>query len=166
MERYMIYMPVGTQGRLIPCGRDGSLTLGEMETLVNGCIEALSSSLEPEWAREPVDGIRLVVGEHARLFGAKRNDKATWLYCRQDGDLIVGDAFLCAEVDGNIRRNVRWVYCLKIFLIMRKTDSSDFGIVRSFVKSNATIRTLVLFIHHKHILFYLVYRRKEPTTRR
>ena len=102
MERYMIYMPVGTQGRLIPCGRDGSLTLGEMETLVNGCIEALSSSLEPEWAREPVDGIRLVVGEHARLFGAKRNDKATWLYCRQDGDLIVGDAFLCAEVDGNL----------------------------------------------------------------
>lgn len=102
MERYMIYMPVGTQGRLIPCGRDGSLTLGEMETLVNGCIEALSSSLEPEWAREPVDGIRLVVGEHARLFGAKRNDKATWLYCRQDGDLIVGDAFLCAEADGDL----------------------------------------------------------------
>lgn len=102
MERYMIYMPVGTQGRLIPCGRNGSLTLGEMETLVNGCIEALSSSLEPELAREPVDGIRLVVGEHARLFGAKRNDKATWLYCRQDGDLIVGNVFLCAEVDGDL----------------------------------------------------------------
>ncbi len=53
MKRYMIYMPVGTQGRLIPCGRDGSLTLGEMETLVDGYIETLSSSLEPEWAREP-----------------------------------------------------------------------------------------------------------------
>jgi len=25
----MIYMPVGTQGRLIPCGSDGSLTLDE-----------------------------------------------------------------------------------------------------------------------------------------
>lgn len=102
MERYMIYMPVGTQGRLIPCGRDGSLTLGEMETLVDGFIDVLDSSLEPEWAREPVDGIRLVVGEHARLFGAKRNDKATWLYCRQDGDLIVGNVFLCAEVDGDL----------------------------------------------------------------
>ena len=102
MERYLIYMPVGTQGRLIPCGRDGSLTLGEMETLVDGFIDVLDSGLEAEWAREPVDGIRLVVGEYARLFGAKRNDKATWLYCRQDCGLIVGDAFLCAAVDGEL----------------------------------------------------------------
>lgn len=43
MTRYMIYMPVGTQGRLILCGRDGSLTLGEMETLVDGYIEVLDS---------------------------------------------------------------------------------------------------------------------------
>ena len=102
MERYMIYMHVGTQVRMIPCGRDGSLTLGEMETLVDGFIDVLDSGLEAEWAREPVDGIRLVVGEYARLFGAKRNDKATWLYCRQDCGLIVGDAFLCAAVDGEL----------------------------------------------------------------
>lgn len=61
MNRYMIYMPVGTQGRLIPCHLDGSLTLGEMETLVDGFIDVLDSSLEPEWAREPVDGIRLTL---------------------------------------------------------------------------------------------------------
>ena len=78
MTRYMIYMPVGAQGRLIPCHLDGSLTLDEMKTLVDGYIETLSSSLEPEWAREPVDGIRLVVGEDAKLFDAKRNDKAAW----------------------------------------------------------------------------------------
>ena len=84
MNRYMIYMPVGTQGRLIPCGRDGSLTLGEMETLVDDHIGVLDSCLEPEWAREPADGIRLIVGEDAELFGAKRNDKATWLYLNQD----------------------------------------------------------------------------------
>ena len=102
MTRYMIYMPVGTQGRLIPCGRDGSLTLGEMETLVDGYIEALSSSLEPEWAREPVDGIQLVVGEDAELFDAKRNDTATLLYLHQDWKEIVGDALLCAEVDGEL----------------------------------------------------------------
>lgn len=102
MNRYMIYMPVGTQGRLIPCGRDGSLTLGEMETLVDGYIEAVSSSLEPEWAREPVDGIRLVVGEDAELFDAKRNDTATCLYLHQDWDEIVGNALLCAEVDGEL----------------------------------------------------------------
>lgn len=102
MNRYIIYIPAGTQGRLIPCHLDGSLTLGEMETLVDGHIGVLDSCLEPEWAREPVDGIRLVVGEYARLLGAKRNDKATWLYLHQDRDKIVGDAFLCADLGGGL----------------------------------------------------------------
>lgn len=102
MNRYMIYMPVGTQGRLIPCHLDGSLTLDEMETLVDGHIGVLDSCIEPELAREPVDGIRLIVGEDAKLFGAKCNDKATWLFLYQDCDKIVGDAFLCAEVDGGL----------------------------------------------------------------
>ena len=94
MTRYMIYMPAGTQGRLIHCHLDGSLTLGEMETLVDGLINVLDSSLEPEWAREPVDGIRLVVSPDAELFGA------TWLYLNRDCDKIIGDAFLCADVGG------------------------------------------------------------------
>lgn len=119
MKRYMIYMPVGTQGRLIPCGRDGSLTLGEMETLVDGYIEAVSSSLEPEWAREPVDGIRLVVGEDAELFDAKRNDTATCLYLHQDWDEIVGDALLCAEVDGEL---------IGFTKLVAKTICEEFGI--------------------------------------
>lgn len=119
MTRYMIYMPVGTQGRLIPCGRDGSLTLGVMETLVDGYIEALSSSLEPEWAREPVGGIRLVVGKDAKLFDAKRNDKATWLYLHQDCDKIVGDAFLCAEMDGEL---------IGFTKLVAKTICEEFGI--------------------------------------
>ena len=45
---------------------------------------------------------RLIVGEDAELFGAKRNDKATWLYLNQDCDKIVGDAFLCADVGGDL----------------------------------------------------------------
>lgn len=102
MNRYMIYMPVGAQGRLIPCHLDGSLTLGEMETLVDGHIGVLDSCIEPELAREQVDGIRLVVGEDAELFDAKRNDTATLLYLHQDWDEIVGDALLCAEVDGEL----------------------------------------------------------------
>lgn len=52
--------------------------------------------------RVQVDGIRLVVSADAELFGAKRNDKATWLYLNQDCDKIVGDAFLCAEVGGEL----------------------------------------------------------------
>lgn len=102
MKRYMIYLPLDVPGRLIPCGRDGSLTLDEMETLVDGYIEVLGSSLDPTWAREPVDGIRLVVNEKRKLRGAKHNDKATLLYRYGDYDKIVGDAFLCAEVDGEL----------------------------------------------------------------
>lgn len=93
--------------------------LGEMETLVDGYIEALSSSLEPEWAREPVDGIRLVVGKDAKLFDAKRNDKATWLYLHQDCDKIVGDAFLCAEMDGEL---------IGFTKLVAKTICEEFGI--------------------------------------
>ena len=102
MNRYMIYLPVDAPGRLIRCDASGSLVLSQMHTLLDGYIEVLSSSLEPEWAREPVDGIRLVVGEDAKLFDAKHNDNATWLYIHQDRDKIVGDAFLCAEVDGEL----------------------------------------------------------------
>ena len=36
MTRYMIYMPMDAPGRLIRCGADGSLTLSQMETLVDG----------------------------------------------------------------------------------------------------------------------------------
>lgn len=102
MKRYMIYLPLDVPGRLIACGDGGSLTLSEMQTLVDGYIEVLGSSLDPTWAREPVDGIRLVVNEEGKLRGGKRNDKATWLYLHQDCDKIVGDAFLCAEVDGEL----------------------------------------------------------------
>ena len=102
MKRYMIYLPLDVPGRLIRCGDDGSLTLSEMQTLVDGYIEVLGSSLEPTWAREPVDGIRLVVSEEGKLRGAKHNDKATWLYRYGDYDKIGGDAVLCAEADGEL----------------------------------------------------------------
>ena len=70
--------------------------------LVRDDIEILDCKVKVAYCRARIARIRLVVGEHARLFGAKRNDKATWLYCRQDGDLIVGDVFLCAAVDGDL----------------------------------------------------------------
>ena len=47
MTRYMIYMPAEGPDRLIPCGEGGSLTLSEMETLVEGSIEVFDSCLEP-----------------------------------------------------------------------------------------------------------------------
>lgn len=119
MTRYMIYMPAEGPDRLIPCGEGGSLTLSEMETLVDGSIEVFDSCLEPEWAREPVDTIRLVVGEDAWLFDAKRNCKALWVYRQQDCSKIVGDAFLCAEVDGEL---------IGFTLPVARTICEEFGI--------------------------------------
>ena len=96
MNRYMIYMPVGTQGRLIPCGRDGSLTLGEMEALLDGPIEVTESCLEPTWAREPVDCIHLIVNEEGLLRQLPDNPHATDLYAYGDRSVIVGNALLMA----------------------------------------------------------------------
>lgn len=119
MTRYMIYMPAEGPDRLIPCGEGGSLTLSEMETLVEGSIEVFDSCLEPEWAREPVDTIRLVVGEDAWLFDAKQNYRALLQARQQDHSKIVGDAFLCAEVDGEL---------IGFTLPVARTICEEFGI--------------------------------------
>ena len=47
MERYMIYIPAKGICRLIPCDGTGTLTLNEMQALVDGPIEVTESCLEP-----------------------------------------------------------------------------------------------------------------------
>ena len=63
MERYMIYIPAKGVCRLIRCNGAGTLTLNEMQALVDGPIEVTESCLESTWAREPVDCIHLIVNE-------------------------------------------------------------------------------------------------------
>ena len=51
MERYMILLKPGGKCRLIPCDKDGTLTLQAMQVLVDGPIETAASILGPCWAR-------------------------------------------------------------------------------------------------------------------
>ena len=89
MERYMILLKPGSKCRLIRCDADGTLTLQTMQALVDGPIETADSILDPSWAREPVDSIKLIL-----------NEDATDLYAHCGRDMIVGDALLataCGE---------------------------------------------------------------------
>lgn len=96
MERYMIYIPAKGVCRLIHCNGTGTLTLNEMQALVDGPIEVTESCLESTWAREPVDGINLIVNEEGLLRQLPDNTQATNLYAYGDRSVIVGDAVLVA----------------------------------------------------------------------
>nr|DAG67493.1 MAG TPA: protein of unknown function DUF3846 [Caudoviricetes sp.] len=96
MERYMIYIPAKGICRLIPCNGAGTLTLNEMQALVDGPIEVTESCLESTWAREPVDCIHLIVNEEGLLRQLPDNSPATDLYAYGDRSVIVGDAVLVA----------------------------------------------------------------------
>lgn len=96
MERYMIYIPAKGICRLIRCNGAGTLSLNEMQALVDGPIEVTESCLEPTWAREPVDCIHLIVNEEGLLRQLPDNSPATDLYAYGDRSVIVGDAILAA----------------------------------------------------------------------
>lgn len=96
MERYMIHIPAKGVCRLIHCNGTGTLTLNEMQALVDGPIEVTESCLESTWAREPVDGINLIVNEEGLLRQLPDNTQATNLYAYGDRSVIVGDAVLVA----------------------------------------------------------------------
>lgn len=81
--RYMIYLPADAPGRLIRCKETGGLPMTEMQTLVDGPIKVLDTNQDPTWAREPVDGIRMVAAE-------------------EDDPATIKDTFLCVEVNGEL----------------------------------------------------------------
>lgn len=96
MERYMILLKPGGKCRLIRCDADGALTLQTMQALVDGPIETADSILNPSWAREPVDSIKLILNEEGKLRRLPLNEDATDLYVHSGRDVIVGDALLAA----------------------------------------------------------------------
>ena len=60
MERYMILIRTDGTGRLIRCDDGDTCKLETLQQLVGGLIETADSCLEPGWAREPVDSIKLI----------------------------------------------------------------------------------------------------------
>ena len=96
MERYMIFIPATGKCSLIQCDDECPATLETLQELGDGPIEVTESSLEPTWAREPVDCIHLIVNEEGLLRELPDNPRATDLYAYGDRSVIVGDAILAA----------------------------------------------------------------------
>lgn len=67
MDRYMISIPAVGPCKLAACDDGDSIKLETMQELVGGPIEVTPSCLGITWAREPVDGIDLIVNEEGRL---------------------------------------------------------------------------------------------------
>lgn len=63
MERYIIFIPADGPCRLVPCDDGDTCKLNTLRVLVDGPIEVTPSCLGITWAREPVDGIDLIVNE-------------------------------------------------------------------------------------------------------
>ena len=96
MERYIIFIPATGKCSLIQCDDECPATLETLQELVDGPIEVTPSCLGASWAREPVDGIDLIVNEEGLLRQLPDNPRATDLYAYGDRSAIVGDAALMA----------------------------------------------------------------------
>lgn len=96
MERYMIQIRTDGTGRLIRCDDGDTCKLETLQQLVGGLIETADSCLEPGWAREPVDSIKLIVNEEGLLQELPINWKAMELYQYGYMSGIVGTAVLAA----------------------------------------------------------------------
>ena len=117
--RYMIYLPAEGRARLIRCGANGSLTLNELWSLLDGYVETAPTCLEPTWAMEPADGVRLLVNEEGKLRELPLNQDATLLYKYRDRDVILGNALLCVAAGEEL---------LGFRLPSAKTICEEFGI--------------------------------------
>ena len=96
MERYMILIRTDGTGRLIRCDDGDTCKLETLQQLVGGLIETADICLEPGWAREPVDSIKLIVNEEGLLQELPVNWKAMNLYQYGYMSGIVGTAVLAA----------------------------------------------------------------------
>lgn len=96
MERYMIFIPAEGPCKLVACDDGDSIKLETMQELVGGPIEVTPSCLGITWAREPVDGIDLIVYEEGRLRHLPYNGRASDLWEGGGICLLNGDALLAA----------------------------------------------------------------------
>lgn len=97
MERYVIVMPADAGAYLLPCDDGDTCKLETLQTLVDGPIETAESCLAPNWARENVDSLPLIVNEEGLLRELPPNEAATDLYqYSYKGTGLVGTAVLMA----------------------------------------------------------------------
>lgn len=129
MNRYIIYFPNG-KARLIRCDADtGTLSLNALQALTDGPIEVCSSFLDSTWAREPVDGIKLIVNEEGKWRDdLYPNHTANRLYLYQDRDMLIGDALLCAAKGEDLigfTKPVAQTICAEFGIDLLEEDDTD-----------------------------------------
>lgn len=86
MERYVIVIPAEGPCRLVLCDDGDTCKLNTLQQLVGGPIEVTPSCLSATWAREPVDGINVIVNEEGRLRGLPCNKRASDLSVIPNGE--------------------------------------------------------------------------------
>lgn len=92
MDAYIIIVtPDGVKG-LLHCFPGETLELEELQGLVGGCIEVVSSMIEPP---EGYDRVVLIVNEEGKLKGLPANWPATDV-ADIGADVIVGNALIMA----------------------------------------------------------------------
>ena len=96
MERYIIFIPADGPCRLVACDDGDSIKLETLQDLVGVPIEVTPSGLGASWAREPVDGIDLIVNEEGRLHRLPYTGRASDLWEGGGICLLNGNALLAA----------------------------------------------------------------------
>ena len=93
VERYVIIIkPDGWHG-LLRCYPGDTLSLEELQGLVEGYIETVNTVLADNWSRETDVGIIMLVNEEGKLLGLPVNQMATDMI-QHPFDTIVGTAVL------------------------------------------------------------------------
>ena len=96
MKRQVIVIDPGKGAWLINCDPETrTLTLGELQKLVGGPIEAVPTMLSDGWAREDGARVVMIVNEEGRLLGLPHNEDASLMAAFSVGP-IVGAAVIMA----------------------------------------------------------------------
>lgn len=93
-ERYFdrAYIALTPLDSFLLCQHDERMDLKEMQDLVEGYIETVSTVIAPHWADEKGVSIRMVVNEEGKLRGLDWNANATTLGGHRD--YIAGNALI------------------------------------------------------------------------
>ena len=102
MKRQVIVIDPGKGAWLINCDPETrTLTLGELQKLVGGPIEAVPTMLSDGWAREDGARVVMIVNEEGRLLGLPHNEDASLMAAFGIG-AIVGVALIMAAQEDRL----------------------------------------------------------------
>ena len=100
MKRQVIVIDPDAGAGLINCDPETrTLTLGELQKLVGGPIEAVPTMLSDGWAREDGARIVMIVNEEGRLLGLPHNEDASLMAAFGIGAIVGAALIMAAQED-------------------------------------------------------------------